>query len=252
MLALLRHVLAMLRNLKLVALHVVANAVILVSASFWLLIPEARIWQLLFATLSALLILVVFLWLHSGTLAYAVNPTKENFRGSFVIKIWRMVWLFLGLFVLLWCMNTVGGWMESTWQTAGYIYSKAPAWLRPTTGSQSYVTALEYSLLILYWYVIPCVVLPITAARICGASFIRGLKILKHWQYWLGMAATAVLGIWITKLIVGWIPGTTLTQQTISMAIRLGVVYLIATVAWLLTASVLGYFVRVESQTESS
>jgi hypothetical protein len=104
------------------------------------------------------------------------------------------------------------------------------------------VTALEYFLLILYWYVIPCVVLPITAARICGASFLRGLKILRHWEYWLSMAAIALVGVLGTKLLIGWMPGTTLTQQTIGMASRLVLAYLIATAAWLLTAGVLGYF----------
>ena len=95
MLALLRHALAMLRNVKLLALHLVVNAVLLISASFWLLIPEAHIWQLLFAFVSALLIVGIFLWLHSGTLAYAVDPTQGNFHGSFAIKIWRLFGLFL-------------------------------------------------------------------------------------------------------------------------------------------------------------
>lgn len=246
MFALLRHSLAMLRNLKLVALHLVVNAVILVSTSFWLLIPEAHIWQLLFTALSALLIVAVSLWLHSGTLTYAVNPVKENFAASFTIKLWRMFWLLLGVFLLLWCMNTVSGWMESKWQIAGYLYSKAPTWLRPTAGADSYTKALGYIFLFLYWYVIPCVLLAIIAARVYGTNFLHGLRILKYWQYWVGMAVTVFLGVWVTTLIMGWMPGKTLTQQTIGMGIRLGLVYLIATAAWLMTAGVLGYFVKTE------
>ena len=157
-----------------------------------------------------------------------------------------MVWLLIGAFLLLWCMNTVGGWLDSKWQTAGYLYSKSPTWLRPTAGSDSYTTALEYFLLILYWYVLPSVILAVTAARICGANFLRGLQILKHWQYWLGMAVTAILGVWVTKLILEWMPGKTLTQQTVSMIIRFALIYLIATAAWLLTTGVVGYFVRLK------
>jgi hypothetical protein len=234
----------MLCNVKLVALHLVVNGVLLVSASFWLLIPEAHIWQLLFAALTALLIIAMLLWLHSGTFVYALAPAKEFFQLSFAIKIWRMFWLLLGTFLLLWSMNTVGSWMDSRWQIAGYLYSKSPVWLRPTAGSDSYTTVLEYLLLVLYWYVIPSVVFAITAARICGANFLRGLRILKHWQYWLGMAITALVGVWATKLILEWMPGKTLTQQTVSMIIRLAIVYLIATAAWLLTAGVIGYFVK--------
>jgi len=250
MLALLRHALATLRNVKLVALHLVVNAVLLASASFWLLIPEAHVWQLFFAGLSALLMLFVFLWLHSGTLAYAVSPVKENFRPSFVIKIWRLFWLLLGIFILFWCMNRVGGWIGSQWQIAGYLYSKAPTWMRPTAGSSSYTTALGYFFLTLYWYVLPSLLLPIITARIAGAGFLRGLRVLWHWQYWLGIAATVLLGVWLTKLIVGWMPGSTLTQQTIGMVIRFTFAYLIATAAWLLTAGVLGYFLASEPPTE--
>ena len=242
MLALLRHSLAMLRNVKLVALHLVVNAVLLVSASSWLLIPEAHIWQLLFAAISAMLIVVVSLWLHSGTLAYAVNPAKENFRASFTIKFWRMFWLLLGAFLLLWCMNVVSGWMDSQWQIAGYIYSKAPTWLRPTAGSDSYTTTLDYCFSILYWYVLPCVLLPIIAARIAGAGFVRGLRILAHWQYWLGMAVAVLLGVWGTKLIMGWMPGKTVTLQTVSLVTRFTLSYVIATAAWLLATGVVGYF----------
>ncbi len=242
MIALLRHALAMLRNVKLVALHLVVSAVLLASASFWLLIPEAHIWQLLFASLSALLIVIVFLWLHSATLAYAVSPAKENFRPSFAIRIMRMFWLLLGLFLLLWGMNVVSGWMNSQWQIAGYLYSKAPTWLRPTAGVSGFTTTLGYIFTVLYWYILPTVLLPIIAARIAGASFLRGLRILWHWQYWLGMAVTTLLGVWVTKLIVGWMPGTTLTQQTVSVVSRTAFAYVIATTAWLSTAGILGYF----------
>jgi uncharacterized membrane protein AbrB (regulator of aidB expression) len=64
------------------------------------------------------------------------------------------------------------------------------------------------------------------------------------------MAITAFLGVWMTQLIIGWIPGTTLTQQTVSLVIRLAIAYLIATAAWLLTVGVLGYFVRTETVVE--
>ena len=74
---------------------------------------------------------------------------------------------------------------------------------------------------------------------------------LRHWQYWLGMAGTMLLGVWLTKLIVGWMPGTTLTQQTAGMVIRFTFTYLVATAAWLLTAGVAGYFVKLDGQVES-
>jgi hypothetical protein len=246
--AMLRHAVAMLRNPRLVALQLFVNAILLVSASFWLLIPEEHVWQLLFAGFSALLILFVFLWLHCGTLVYASNPDPVEFRDAFSIKIdsikiGRMVWLLIGLFILFCCMRMIAGLTDSQWQIAGYLYSKAPSWLRPTGGASGYVTALGYIFSLSLWYVLPCVFLPVIAARVIGASVLRGLRTLTRWQYWFGMAITALLGVWLTSQVMEWTPGKTLSQQTVSLVIRLIVAYLFATAAWLATAGLLGSFV---------
>jgi hypothetical protein len=241
--ALIDHSLATVRNPRLIALHLVLNAVLLISASFWLLIPEAHIWQLLFAGASALLILFASVWLHSGTLVYAAEPAPEKLRDAFSIKIGRLLWFLMGAFVLFWCMRAVGGWEDSTWQTAGYLYSKAPAWLRPTAGSSNYDSVLGYVLSILFWYLLPCIFLPLIAARVVGTSSVRGIRTWSRWQYWLGMAITVLAGVWLTRLLLNWTPGHTLGQETASLVLRLVVAYAIATAAWLVTTGLLGYFV---------
>ncbi len=245
------HSVAMLRNPKLVALHLVVNAALLTAAIFWLLIPEAHVWQLLFAALSALLILFVFLWLHSSTLAYAADPAPAKFRAAFSIKIGRRLWFLIGFGSRFWCVRTVDGWSDSVEQISGYIYSGAPDWLRPTAGDSGYTAALGYLFSIVQWYVLPCVFLPVIAARVAGGSSLRGLRTLGRWQYWLGMAVTSLLGVWVTSLIVGWTPGRTLSQQTVSLVIRLVLAYAIATAAWLAAAGLVGYFVGPECATKS-
>ncbi|HTS37627.1 MAG TPA: hypothetical protein VMH04_18270 [Candidatus Solibacter sp.] len=240
---LLRHSLAMLRDFRLVGLHLILNAALLVSASFWLLIPEEHVWQLIFAALSAVLIIVVFLWLHSATLVYGANPIRSEFRGAFALRLARMFWLLIGCIALFWCMRVVDGWMDHRWQIAGYLYSKAPSSLRPIGGENGYVNLVEYAFSILLWYVLPLALLPIVAARVVGARVRDGLRALSHWRYWVAMAITSAVGVWLTSLILEWIPGKTLRQQTTSLVLRLAVVYALATAAWLVTAGLLGYFV---------
>jgi hypothetical protein len=240
--ALLRHSLAPLRNPRLIVLHLVLNAVLLIAASFWLLIPETHIWQLLFAAVSASLILVLFVWLHAGTLAYAAEPVPERFRGAFSIKMGRLLWLLIGAFVLFNCMRVVSGWEGSRWQTAGYLYSKAPSWLRPTAGSSSYETTLSYLLSLLFWYLLPCIFLPLIAVRVVGGGSIRAIRTWGRWQYWFGMVITIAAGVWLTRLLLNWTPGHTLGQETVSLALRLVVAYAIATAAWLVTTGLMGYF----------
>ena len=240
---LVRHSIAMLRNPRLVLLHIVGNAVVLVAASFWLLIPEEHVWQLLGAGISALVIVFVFLWIHSGTLAYAAEPVPENLRTALTPRIGRLFWLLFGLFILCWCMSIVDGWSESNWQISGYLYSKAPTWLRPTGGDSAWYRILDYLFSVVYWYVLPCLFLPAIAAKIAGGGALRGLRTLGRWQYWLSMAVTTLLGVRVTTLILGWTPGRTLSVQTVSLGVRLALAYAIATAAWLMTAGLLGYFV---------
>jgi hypothetical protein len=237
----------MLRNPRLVVLHLVGNAVLLAAASMWLLIPEAHVWQLVAAAFSALLMILMFLWIHSGTFAYAAEPAREKFRGAFLPRIGRLVWLAIGFFILFWCMRTVDGWTDSIWQTSGYLYSKAPSFLRPTSGPVSYGNALAYVFFILEWYVIPCILLPVIAARVIGISLPAGLRTLGRWKYWLSMAVTGLAGVWVTRLIMNWTPGMTLNEQMVSLVLRLGAAYVLATAAWLITVGVLGFFVGGES-----
>lgn len=240
---LLNHSLTMLRNLKLVALHLVVMVVLMVSASLWLLIPEAHVWQLTLAGLAALLLVVVFLWLESGVLAYGADPKPENFPAALIPKIDRMAWLLLGLGVLFWCMKAVDGWNESQWQISGYLYSKAPSWIRPTEGPMAYANAVGTALSILYWYVVPGLFLPLISARVAGRPALRGLRTLLLWQYWVSLGVLGLAGVWVVRLIVGWTPGETLGAQTASLVIRMLLAYLVSSAAWLLTAGLLGHFV---------
>ena len=246
----LSHSFAMLRDLRLFALHLVGNAVLLVCGALWLLIPEAHVWQLLFAAVSALLIMAFFLWIHSGTMAYAIAPAQENLRASFSIKVGRIVWLLIGLFVLIACVHIVSAWTDSTLQTSGYVYSKAPSLLRPTAGSSVYASAVEAFLAVVLWYVLPCLLLPLIVSNVVGGSTLRGLRALRHWQYWLGMAITILVGVGVTGSLVGWTPGRTLTQQTVSLVVRLVLAYVIATSAWLATVGLVGYFVGPPNATD--
>lgn len=240
---LLLHATAPLRSLRLVVQHLVLNALLIASASYWLLIPEARVWQLAFTVVSALLIVCAFLWLHSGTFVFASDPQPTNFRPAFSIKLTSWIPLFLGLAILFWLMHRVDVFASSRYQIAGYVYSKTPSWLHPTHGSAVYVRAVGFFLSIVTWYLLPGLILPVSAARVVGSELRSALRALRSWQYWLGLAVTISLGVWVTQALMGWTPGTSLAQQTTSLVIRLAFAYLLATSAWLLTIGLLGYFV---------
>jgi len=241
------HCLAVLRTWRLVVLHIVGNALLLTGAALWLLVPEEHVWQLVFAVVSALLVVFLFVWLHAGTLIYAADPAPEKLLAAFRPRVRSLAWLLFGVMILYACLWVVASWSDSLAQASGYLYSKAPSALRPIRGGSTYYQLGAYLLAILFWYVLPAMLLPWTAAKVTGRSFRQGLKALLNWRYWLGMAAAACVGVWLPQLLLQWKPGTGLSQETASIAIRLAVAYALATAAWLTTAGLLGYFVSGEN-----
>ncbi len=238
-----RHSIALLRSKRLVALHLVLNAVLLVCASFWLLIPEEHIWQLLLAAISGLILIAAFLWLHSSTLAYGADPDPDWLGLCLRPSLRKIAWFLPGVVILFLCMRYVDGWIESQWETATYLYSKTPEFMRPTHGSSNYYDVLGWGIAILFWFIVPALLLPWISAKVSGSRFSAALRALFNWRYWLAMAVTTFVGVYLTQLILNWTPGHKLTEQSVSLVIRIVVAYCLATAAWLVTAGVLGYFV---------
>jgi hypothetical protein len=233
-------VLAMFRSKRLVGLHLAGNAVLLAGAGLWLLLPDARAWQLLLTVLTALLLVACFAWLHSGTLAYAANPEPGAFAAAFRPCARRMAWFLLGTAVLFILMDLVDRWSDAIWPIAGYLYAKTPSHLRPARGELAYVTAIQYGWAVLMWYLLPVLTLPWVTAKVSGNRLRAGFGALANWRYWLVMALTVVMGVWITGLLADWTPGHGLHVEMVSMVLRLLLAYVIAVAAWLVAAGVLG------------
>jgi len=241
-----RNAMAMLRSGRLLGLHLIGNALLLVAASLWLLLPEAHVWQLMLSVVCAFVILFFALWLHTSTLEYAADLAPVNFRAAFRPSLVRMLWLFLGfaiLFALIWYVDRLSA--VSRLQFAGYLYAKAPSALRPEDGSYVYYERLGALVSVIFWFLLPALFLPVIASRVIGARVRAGFKTLLRWRYWVAMIVTVGIGVWLTSLLLGWKPGRSLSAQEASWMARATVGYLLATAAWLATAGLLGYFVRI-------
>ncbi|ABF39932.1 hypothetical protein Acid345_0929 [Candidatus Koribacter versatilis Ellin345] len=242
-----RNAIAILRSGRVLGLHLVGNALLLVAASLWLLLPEAHVWQLIITGVCALAILFLALWLHTSTLEYAANPGPENFRIAFRPSFLRMLWLFLGvavLFLLMWYVDRL---TDRQYQIADYLYAKMPPSLRPKDGASVYYARLGVIISIVFWFLLPSLMLPLIAARVIGARVRAGLKTLIRWRYWLAMIVTVCVGVWLTTVLLNWKPGKSLSAQEGSLIFRMALGYLLATTSWLTTAGLLGYFVRTNS-----
>ena len=239
---------SLLSDARLDALQLAGNALLLAAAALWLLIPEARVSQLVFAAVSALSILFLFAWLHCGTLAHGVTPAHETL-GADVRRALRHVPVFLVLLlVMAWTMSRVAALSDQSWQISGYLFTRLPQALRNSIGTYRLNGWVEGKIVAATWILLPAIFLPwLTAVAAFGLrrrAFGPALRTYACWTYWIGVAAAGFFGVWVPRMLIGWTPGHGLRKEALSMGLRLLLAYVLAVAAWLLASGIAGRLLR--------
>jgi len=222
---------------KLWLLNFVANAALLAAAYFWLLIPDARGWQVAGSALLAAIVVVFVLWLRAGTLAYfRIAEFREDgtvwrayrhaLRHVPALALWGLVF---GLFT----------WMF--WGLHGYVPQFA-VWLRHklNTGPspRNLMADVNWLLFLLNCVVLPALWLPI-ATTVSAVGFqpkhiIPSRRVWKRPLYWLYFCLLLGVGIYVPYKLVWWIPDLqTFRQQSWSMGLRFLLAYTVGVTAFL-------------------
>jgi hypothetical protein len=223
--------------MKLWLLNFVANAAVLAAAYFWLLIPDARGWQVAGSALLAVIVVVLVLWLRAGTLAWfrVAEFRKEGtiwrahrhaLRHVPALAIWVVVFL-----VLAWLLLSL----------RPYVPQFA-VWFRQKLGSgpspRNIMADANYLLLLLIGFVMPALWVPI-ATTISAVGFqpehiILSRRAWKRPLYWLWFGLIMGVGVYIPYKLVWWIPDLqTIRQQFWSMGLRFLVAYVIGITAFI-------------------
>ncbi|HEY7097023.1 MAG TPA: hypothetical protein VH437_09885 [Terriglobales bacterium] len=249
-------VMAVLRNKRIWLLQFLVNPVVWGAAVGWLLIPEAKAWQVGSTALLALLILVAFLWLHGTTLAYFGDYHAAGFlrvRASFrpgntvPFAIWAVLFVFL--------LHVVWHVGQSVAEFSVYLESISPAWLRRTMGEMGTYRSLTFIFWILFWIVVPGLLLPfgLQAGRNGFQAFKRAGA--RAWRsttgnrvYWSSLIMLVIVGAYVPGLLINWLPKLdSMNGETISLVVRFALAWMLAATAWTLMASMLGRLGNPES-----
>lgn len=217
--------------LKLWMLNLVANAVVLAVVYFWLLIPDARGWQVAGSAILAVIVIASVLWLRAGTLAY-FRIAESRGQGS----VWRAyrhalrhvpalaVWVlvFLAIAWLLWSLDP-------------YVPQFA-VWIRQKLGGgpppRNIMADVNWLLLLVVGFVMPGLWLPI-ATTVSSVGFkpehiILSRRVWKRPMYWLCFCVLLGVSVYIPYKLVWWIPDLqTIRQQAWSMGLRFLIAYLV-------------------------
>ncbi len=241
------------RNKRLWLLHFLVNAAILTGAVLWLKIPDASAWQLLFATVAALVLVAVALWLHAGTFAYflAAQGTGEGSlstgfktgrRHLFAFVLWSAI------FAVLICLTLhLAGKATDTDAFASWLRSIMPAFLRRSISLDTVDSVVNWAINLVLYVLIPALLLPF-AVQFAGHGFSAFGSTLKAWRqtvgrfsYWAWFCVLALLGIYLPSLIAHWVPEfSSLILENLSMTVRFALAFAFAVTAWLMLTSMLG------------
>jgi hypothetical protein len=199
-----------------------AGAIVLTATSNLESFGE-KTWQIALGIAGVVVLVVAFLWLQAGTLAYAAEPGPQRFRPAFEFKFRRIGWSLLGLVVLLALMvGTVG--------------------LVRTLISQNPNSTVEN---LFVFFVAPALVLPWIMAKVGAGGRLRaGVAAVRRWEYWLSMAVLVLAAGSLSDGILSVGLGFSWSATGIVRFFVLLIANLPYVIGWLLVAGLLGYFVN--------
>jgi hypothetical protein len=238
---------------KLWLLNLIGNALLVAAAYFWLLLPDARRWQVAASGLLAVVVIFFGLWLRTGTFAYfRVAEFRDRatvwraFRHAVRHMIALALWAIL-LAAIEWSLISL---RRHAPQFGVWFWQKSPAFLRLGSPRQVFHAA-DWLLWIWLWVLAPAIWLPI-ATTFAAAGFdlkrmARSLRVLKRLAYWLWFCALMLIGAYVPYKLIRWIPNLSdLRKQAWSMGLRFSIAYVILITAFVALLLVVGSRVELE------
>jgi len=205
-----------------ILLLLVGNAVLGLGAWAWLHIPDSHVWQFVLSVLSALLLLVIFLWMYTKSIVVARESGIRSPRWA------SCTWLLAGILIAHIWMRVVGGLADNIEKRAGYWNSQLSVHMRTVFTYPRLVEYQDIVITMLSW-LLPLLLLPLVI-ELVTRNWNRGViresaRVLLRWQYWLVAIVTLIAGFKLTSTLVDWHPAYTVRGELISVALRLALAY---------------------------
>jgi hypothetical protein len=241
------------RSGRLWLLQFFVNPILAGLFAAWLLIPEAKLWQLASNVVLAVVIVAAALLLHAGTLNYFSDQFREQpaaIKTAFgrALRHFAAIAVCAIVFYLVWALaGGLAGYQE-TFPT--YVRSMLPATIREYIPLGVQTGSFEVLVFLLQWVAVPGLLLPL-ALRAADQGF-RGFGRAgwKAWRttiaglhYWLILAVAAVLGVYGSNTLLGWRPSSespTFAGETANLVLRMFLAYGLALLSWMVACSLIG------------
>ncbi len=219
----------------------------------WLLIPEAKSWQIALNLLLAMVIAATALVLHAGTLNYFSDQFREQpaavtnafgraLRHFTAVAVCAIVFYLVG--------KLAGGLDRYHEAFPTYVRSTLPVAIRQHISLGVLTGIFDALVFLLQWVAVPGLLLPL--ALLAADQGFRGFgrEGWKTWKttiaslhYWVILAVAAFLGVQGSDTIVGWRPASespSFAKETANLALRLFLAYGLGLFSWMVACSLIG------------
>jgi len=236
-----------LRGRRLWLVQFFANPLLAALFAVWLLIPVANKWYVVLNVFVALVIVILAMVLHGGTLNYFQDRDRDEaapLKSSFgrALRHVLAIAVCIGVFYLLWrLMDRVDAYSDSL---PAYLRSTMPVFLRRHITLAFLQSTYRWIAFVVRWLVIPGLILPFAMATadvgfrgFWRAGFAGWSRAVWCLAYWFLLAAAVAAGVLAAPAIFGWTPNfatSTFRYETVSLVIRAICAYELALWAWLL------------------
>ena len=227
--------------IRLFAIHIAGNALVLGLAYYWLGIGESSAGALVWGATLAVVILTMAGCLQGGTLVFFRADQPRPLSAAFRTVLRHMA-PFLAAVILVAAVY----WLLAQWAA----YSATPAlriasWctlkLRKPIKPATVLRAFDLVLALVRWMVVPVFVLPMFSGM--AARGWRGAaEFGRHRRsrfYWFAVPVLLVCALGIPWQLVGWVPRVpNFAMEMASFMVRAAAAYLLFIAGWMFLASV--------------
>ena len=219
-------------------IHLFMNALLMVGFFYWTRIPEATGLQFAFTVVFGLGIAFVAVWLHSATFLYFHAESDRRFAASLRRSLTKivafLVWTVIFGLVLWW----IGRLWEYDQQIGGWAHHALPLFVRRRVTPRSLFVASHWLTWFLYCFLWPILFLPFggqaASKNFRGFFTAAALRPIREVRFWIAYLVCFVVGAYVPSTLAWIVPKkhSSITAQTISMVVRLGVGYLLLVTSW--------------------
>jgi hypothetical protein len=232
-------VLTVLNSKRVWLVHIIVNALLMAAFFYWTRIPEASGLQFALSVLSGLVIAFATLELHCATFDYfrpagEFSLTQSLRRSAARVPAFLLWSIIFGL--ILWIIGQL--WSYDA-QIGASVRRVLPGFVRRGVTPRFAVFTVTATIWFLYFFLWPILCLPVgaqVAIRNFG-GFLSAvvLRPVRSLRFWILYFVCFIIGAYLPYRLAWLTPAkpSSLSAQTWSMVIRLGLAYLLLVTAWL-------------------